>query len=126
MNKIYKFSFLLFFFIFNKSQSQVQVINFKIPDPVVSEQNLKNFDYFMNQAREAFIKKDYDQTFYFFKQAEKDGWHSPDFWYYLGISVYYRGNKSASKRYLERGFYKFGCTDCNDAYELLFGKRLKF
>ena len=62
----------------------------------------------------------------FFKQAEKDGWHSPDFWYYLGISVYYRGNKSASKRYLERGFYKFGCTDCNDAYELLFGKRLKF
>ena len=125
-NTIFKLSFVAVMIYTGQLFSQVQVVNFKIPDPIVSEQNLKNFDNYMNLAREAFIKKDYDQTFYYLKQAEKDGWHSSNFWYYMGISVYYRGNKGASKRYLKRGFYKFGCTDCNDAYEKLYGKRLEF
>lgn len=107
-------------------QNQIQVINFKVPDPVVSEQNLKNFSYFMNLAREEFIKKDFDKTFYYLKHAEKDGWYSAEFWYYMGISVYYRDNKRAAKRYLKRGFYKYGCADCSVAYEQLFGKKLKF
>lgn len=123
---IFKVSFVAVMIYTGQLFSQVQVVNFKIPDPIVSEQNLKNFESFMNLAREAFINKDYDQTFYYLKQAEKDGWYSAEFWYYMGISVYYRGNKGASKRYLKRGFYKFGCTDCNDAYEKLYGKRLEF
>lgn len=34
-------------------------------------------------------------------------------------SVYCRGNESASKRYLKKGFEKFGCFECSDAYEKL-------
>lgn len=121
-----KLLFIIVLFCSSRNYGQVQVVNFKVPDPIVTEQNLKNFDHFMSLAREAFISKDYDKTFYYLKQAEKGGWHNANFWYYMGISVYYRGNRKASKRYLKRGFYKYGCTHCNDAYEKLHGKKLKF
>ncbi|RWX03876.1 hypothetical protein [Flavobacterium cerinum] len=80
----------------------------------------------MNLARESFIQKDYDKTFYYLKNAEEDGIHSGIFWYYLGISVHYRGNESAAKRYLKKVFKNFGCWECSEAYEKLYSKKLKF
>jgi len=126
LKNLSKLLFLILLFQPVENFGQIQITSVKTSDPIVSEQKLKNFEHFMNLAQEAFKIEDYNQTFYYLKQAEKYGWHNADFWYYLGISVYYRDNKGASKRYLKKGFYDFGCADCNDAYENLFGKRLKF
>jgi len=127
--QILYFTFIIIAFQFDgfaQTVTTYQSISLRIPDPVITEQKFKNFDHFMGLAREAFIENDYDKTFYYLKTAEKDGIHSGAFWFYLGISVHHRGNESASKRYLKKGFEDFGCWECSEAYEKLYGKKLKF
>lgn len=114
----------------NSAYSQTVVsyqnVSISVPDPIVTEKRFENFGHYMNLAREEFIKGDYDMTFYYLKTAERNGIQSSLFWYYLGVSVHHRGNNRAAKRYLKRGFYKWGCLECRDVYEKLFGKTLKF
>src|SRR5690554_5082550 len=107
----------LHFDCFSQTVVSYQSVRVNVPDPVVTEKQFANFEYYMNLAREQFLLEDYDKTFYYLKTAEKDGIHSSSFWFYLGITVHHRGNVKASKRYLKRGFYKFGCWECKDVYE---------
>jgi hypothetical protein len=130
MSLLKKFTTIILLFLgFNfYSQTVVtyQSVRVNVPDPIVTEKRFENFQHYMNLAREEFIKGDYDMTFYYLKTAERSGIHSSLFWYYLGISVHHRGNNRAAKRYLKRGFYKWGCLECRDVYEQLFDETLKF
>ena len=103
-----------------------QKINLNIPDPVITNQQFTNFNHFMQQAKKAFMEENYEKSYYYLKTAEKDGVHSGNFWFYLGLTVKKRGNESASKRYLKKGFEEFGCWECGEAYEKLYNEKLKF
>lgn len=125
--------FLLIFIVFStpkifsqQKNISFQSINLNIPDPIITKQQFINFNHFMNLARGSFKDKNYEKAFYYLKTAEKDGVHSGDFWFYLGLTVKERGNESASKRYLKKGFEDFGCWECGEAYEKLYEKKLEF
>lgn len=97
-----------------------------IPDPVRTEKEFEDFYHFKSLAEKHFEEKDYEKAWYYLKTAEKDGIRDERFWFLLGKTAYFKDDKKAAKRYLTKGFRRFGCWDCGVAYEELFNEKFDF
>lgn len=97
-----------------------------VPEPLKTNERFFKFEYNMAEARKAFLAKDYERTVYYVKTAERDGIHSSAFWFYLAISKLNLGDEGAGKKYLKIGFVEQGCWECGEAFEKIFGEKLKY
>ncbi|WP_418510952.1 hypothetical protein [Corallibacter sp.] len=86
--------------------------------------NYLRYVYFMDLARESLLKKEYHKTLYYLQYTRN--LDSPEYWFYLGITVLHEGSEDACKKYLKKGFMDLGCWECGEAHEKLFGEKLKF
>ncbi|WP_223032671.1 hypothetical protein [Hanstruepera marina] len=82
------------------------------------------YSYYMNLARESLLKKEFHKTLYYLQYTREVD--SPEYWFYLGITVLQEGSIDACKKYLKKGLMDLGCWECGEAYEKLFEEEIKY
>lgn len=129
-------SLIALFLVVNAFSQNREIINInnktlELPPPYildgqtsfVNEKYIK-YNYYMNLARETFLKKEFDKTLYYL-QYTKDV-DSPEYWFYIAIVVLQEGSEDASKKYLKKGLMDLGCWECGVAFEKLFDEEIKY
>lgn len=81
---------------------------------------LKIFGRLMESARAAFIDKRFADSFLILKSAESTKIINKEFYLMLGIVTYYSKDVEIGRKYLQRGYDKFGSVECKEALKLLY------
>lgn len=84
-----------------------------------SQADRENFQFHMKKARAAYHWEELDKLKYHLDQAERNGWHSGEFYMILGHWALDTGNERAAIRYWKRGYGKWGCWDCKELIKKL-------
>lgn len=77
----------------------------------------------MRKGIEAFNSGDYKKSIYFIRNSRKGSIYSASYFYYYGLASYHLGKTGDAKKLLKTGFRRYGCWECNEKYDELFGKK---
>jgi hypothetical protein len=94
-------------------------VSAQIKKDSVAVEKFERFDSLLSVARELYLEKKYDDSFRKLKTAQQDGIQSGTFWFYIGMTTYYKKDKRSAMRYLARGVTHFQSEDGKEAYALL-------
>ena len=79
-----------------------------------SQADRESFQFHMEKANVAYHWGELDKTKYHLDHAERNGWHSGEFYMTLGHWAWDKGKKKAAIRYWKRGYKYWGCWDCQE------------